>query len=298
MKRKRVVLTAVVLLICVCAALVTLDPAARVHGWAGGEPFYQGKSATAWRRELRKPDEVAPAAALKALADGKAAEMCGWLLERAPETTVRRRAADALSQMGKDAVPAGGALVKALSDADPLVSKVAMRGVAGLAPDVPAGAVPGLVKHFPDVEAIRAVAAFKAGGLEAQPELMKLFGHDDLAVRLQAMRAVGKIGEPAKSAIPVLIAALEKDETARVRERAAEVLGEFGPASVEAIPALTKALKDEDHKVRRDAVRSLGQIGPPAKSALTDVKKLIDDPEDIVRESATKAARLIDPSGK
>ena len=44
MKRTRRIVTVVVLLIAVGAAGVTLDPAARVQGWAGGEPFHAGKS--------------------------------------------------------------------------------------------------------------------------------------------------------------------------------------------------------------------------------------------------------------
>lgn len=299
MKRKRVILTAVVLAVAVGAAAVTLDPAARVSGWAGGEPFHGGKSATGWRRELRKTDEVAPAAAVKALAEGKAAAVCGWLLEKAPEPEVRRRAAESLAQMGKDAAPAAKSLVSALGDKDALVRGVAVRAVGELAPDAP-GAVPALVKLFPDMEAIRAVARFKADGAEALPELLKLFNHEELTTRLQAMRTVGKIGDPAKSAIPILIKTMAEDEEPRIRERAAEAIGEFGPAAAEAgaVPALAKATKDPEYKVRRDAARSLGQIGPAAKAALADVKALLKDDEPIVAETATRAARLIDPSGK
>jgi HEAT repeat protein len=299
MKRKRVILTAVVLLIAGGAAAVTLDPAARVTGWAAGEPFHDGKAATAWRRELRKTDEVAPAAAVKTLADGKAAAVCGWLLEKAPEPDVRRRAADALAQMGKDAAPAAKSLVAALADKDALVRGVAVRAVGELAPDAP-GAVPALVKLFPDMEAIRAVARFKEQGGEALPELLKLFAHEELTTRLQAMRTAGKIGEPAKSALPVLMKMMAGDEEPRIRERAAEAIGEFGQSAVEAgaVPALAKALKDTEYKVRRDAARSLGQIGPAAMPVLADVKALLKDEEPIVVETAARAARLIDPSGK
>ncbi|HUR54968.1 MAG TPA: HEAT repeat domain-containing protein [Gemmataceae bacterium] len=297
MKRKRVILTVVVLTIAVGAAAVTLDPAARVHGWAGGEPFHDGKSATGWRRELRKKDEVAPAAAVKTLADAKAAGVCGWLLEKAPESAVRRRAADSLAQMGKDAAPAAPSLVKALADADPLVRGVAARAVGELAPDAP-GAVPALVKQFPDVDAIRAVAKFKAAGAEAVPELTKLLTHEDGMVRWQALRTLGKIGEPSLPTLPKIIEMMGGDPNPLVREHAAEAAGDIGPAAKDAVPALAKAMKDPEHKVRRDAVRSLGQIGPAAAPVLADVKALMKDDEEIVREAATRAARLIDPSGK
>ena len=89
------------------------------------------KSATAWRKELRNPDEVRHAAAQKSLADGKgeAVPVCSWLLKHAAESEVKWRAADALKQMGKDAAPAGPDLVAALGDADPLVRDVAIQAV-------------------------------------------------------------------------------------------------------------------------------------------------------------------------
>ena len=234
---------------------------------------------------------------MKALADGKAAELCGWLLQRAPESAVRRRAADSLALMGKDAAPAAKTLVAALADADPLVRGVAARAVGELAPDAP-GAVPALVTQFPDIDAIRAVAKFKAGGADAVPELTKLLTHEDSTIRWQAVRTLGKIGEPALVTLPNLIDMMSGDAVSLVREHAAEAAGDIGPAAKDAVPALTKAMSDADHKVRRDAVRSLGQIGAAAKPALAKVKELRKDPEEIVRDAATKSARQIDPEGK
>jgi len=57
------------------------------QGWINGEPFYQGRSATAWRRGLRNPDEVAANAATQALAAGGGISELGseWRIE------IRRR---------------------------------------------------------------------------------------------------------------------------------------------------------------------------------------------------------------
>src|SRR5262245_33826055 len=145
-KRRRVLWAlAGVLLVAACVGMVAIDPAARVQGWAHGEPFHQGKSATAWQRELAGSDQVA-AAAEKSLADAKAAHFCGWLLECSPNPDVRRRAAESLLQMGKDAAPAGPALITAAADPNRYVRGVAIRAIGGLAPDLP-GAVPALVKR-------------------------------------------------------------------------------------------------------------------------------------------------------
>ena len=281
------------------ALAVGLDPARRVPGWARGEPFYQGRAASAWRRDLRRPDEAAAADAFTALAGGKAeaVPVCAWVLRTAPEPAARWRAADALGKIGRAAAGAGPDLVAALSDPDPLVRRVAARAIGELAPDVPGG-VPALVRQFPDVEAIRAVARFGPHGAEAVGPLTGLFGHEDPTVRWQAVRAVGKIGPPAAAAVPELVRLTTSDPDPLVREHAAEALGDIGPAAAAGIPALVTALHDPVARVRRDAVRSLGQMGPAAKAALADVRAAAGDPDPDVKAAAARAARLIDPAGR
>lgn len=287
------------ILIGVAGLAIAFDPSARLQGWVRGEPFFQDRSATAWRRELRSPDENTAAAASKALTEGKkdAIPICVWLLKNADEPAVRLRAAETLQKMGKEADSAGPDLVLCFQDSDPLVRAVAVRAVGDLAPNVP-GAVTGLIRLFPDVEAIRAVAKFKQEGSEAIPKLIELTKHTDHIVRRQSVRALGKMGVPALTSLPSLISLIETDPEAGVREQSAEAIGEMGPAAAEGIPVLVKALKDPDAMVRRDAVRSLGQMGPIAKKVLADVQPLTKDPNEKVRDAATKAVRLIDPTGK
>jgi HEAT repeat protein len=296
MKRKRTIWIVVIVLLVagLCALAVFFDPSARVLGWVRGEPFFEERSATAWRRELRNPDENRAVAATTSLANGKdkSIPVCVWLLKNADEPQVRLRAAESLGKMGKEAASAGPDLVIAFSDSDPLVRAVAVRVVGDLAPDVPGG-VSGLIKLFPDVEAIRAVARFKQAGADAVPKLIELTRHDQPAVRRQSVRALGKIGVPALSSLPTLISLVESDPEAGVREQSAEAIGDIGPAAAEGIPTLVKALKDTDTMVRRDAVRSLGQMGPAAKGVLNDVRALTKDPEEKVRKAATDAVRLI-----
>lgn len=298
MTRRRALLIVVPLLVLGGVGVaIALDPAARVEGWIGGEPFFQGRSATAWRRDLRAPDGPRSAGALTALAEGKrdAAPVCAWVLRTAPEPEARWRAADALAKMGKDAAPAAGELVTALSDSDPLVRGVAVRAVAELAPEV-ADALPPLIAMFPDTEAIRAVSRFGPAGAPAVPLLTELLKHETMGVRWQAVGALGKIREPALPALPEIIRLTLSDPEPRVREHSAEAIGNIGPAAADGIPALVKALKDAAPRVRRDAVRSLGQMGAAAKSVLGDVKPLTTDPDPAVVEAATRAVRLIDPT--
>jgi HEAT repeat protein len=299
------VLVLVVLILAGGGLAVALDPAARVQGWVGGEPFFQGRSATAWRRDLRKPDEVGPAAAQKSLADGKgdAVAVCVWLLKHASEPPVRIRAVDALRQMTTAAAPASGDLVAALSDTDPLVVGVAAQAVEELArgkagPEL-AAAIPPLVKLFPDTRAIRAVAAYGPAAAGTIPQLVPLLKSEDAGVRRQAVRALGKIGEPARPHVAEIIALTDSDPEPGVQEQAAEALGDIGPSvAAEAIPALVRALKHPNERVRGDAVRALGQMGAAAKGALPDVRAILKDPDERTRGFAEKAVRQIDPSTK
>lgn len=299
-RRGKWIAVGLVLLIVGGVAFVLLDPDARVRGRIAGEPFYRGRAATAWRRDLRQPDEAAAVAARDALVAGKgeAVPVCVWLLEHAPEPEVRWRAADALRLIGKpDAAAAGPVLVKALDDPDPLVRGAVVQAIGVLAPGVPE-AVPALVRLFPDVQAIGAVANFGLAGAEAIPRLVELLRHPDSKVRWNAARALGKIGELTPPEVQELVAVMGADPDALVREHCAESLGQIGPKAAVAVPALVKALADPEPKVRRDAVRSLGQFGPAAKAALAEVKARTKDENERVREAAAKAARQIDPAGK
>lgn len=304
MKRSlRLLILIIAVLFVALGAAVALDPAARIQGWICGEPFYQGRSATAWQRDLRNKEEPPRAAAISTLvaAKGDAVPVCIWLLQNAPESEVRVRAADILFQMKKDAAPAGTALVQALGDPDGFVREASIKAIGALAPDVQ-DAVPVLIKLFPKDLAIRTVSNFKQSGAKAVPALIPLLSHEDPVIRWNAGRTLGKIGELSVTAIPGLIKQMQDDKEPLVREHAAEALGDIGPKAAEhdpaVVPALAKALKDSDQGVRRDAVRSLGQIGPAAKPVLEDVKALLKDPEQRVVAAAEKSVRQIDAKPK
>jgi HEAT repeat protein len=87
---------------------------------------------------------------------------------------------------------------------------------------------------------------------------------DDARVRTEAARALGRIGAPARVAIPQLIARLS-DDSARVRALAARALGHI-PGAEGARPALERASRDGDRKVMREATAALARLDrAPAK---------------------------------
>jgi HEAT repeat protein len=297
MTRPRLVLLVSVLAVVGIALAAVLDPDSRAEGWLRGEPFYHGRSASAWRHDLAQPDENGRAKALKDLVDGKAeaVPVLAAVLRAGGETEARWRVIDALGQIGAEAREAGPELVPALEDPDPVVQRVAARTLEKLAPHVP-DAVPALVKVFPRVEAIRAVARYGTKGEEAVPPLIGLLKHPDPEVRWNAARALGKLGPTGEPSIPALVAAMASDNDVLVREHAAEALGDIGPRAAVAVPDLVKALSDREAQVRRDAVRALGQMGPAAKDALSAVRLRKKDDNEKVRDAAERAERLIDPA--
>ena len=104
-----------------------------------------------------------------------------------------------------------------------------------------------------------------------------LVGHDagslswpplsEWGLKETAADALSRIGA---EAVPALIAAL-RDPDAPVRLQAARALSRIGPEAAPAVPALTAALSDHDVLVRRNAARALGQIGPAAKHAVPEL---------------------------
>lgn len=296
MKRSKIVLLVVLLAVVGGAVAAALDPDARVEGWVRGEPFYRGRSASAWRHDLGQPDENGRAKATEELVAGnaEAVPVLVSVLRAGGGPEARWRAIDAVGRIGAEARDAGPELTAALDDPDPVVQRVAAQALDKLAPHVP-DAVPALVKAFPRIEAIRAVARYGAKAADAVPALVGLLKHPDPAVRWNAARALGKLEITAKPAVPDLVAAMS-DPDAEVREHAAEALGDIGPPAADAVPALVKVLADPDYRVRRDAVRSLGNMGAAAKPALAAVQARKADADERVRAAAAVAERKIDPA--
>jgi HEAT repeat protein len=293
-KTLRIVLGLVGLLLAAGALFYLFDPDARLKGALRGDPWYDGRPATAWHDDLAGPDEITQSLAAQKLRDPAAIPVLEHLLKSDGPAAPRWYAADVLGQIGTPARAAGPALVAALHDPNPTVRRVAVQSVGKLAPDVP-GAVPALVELFPDVEAVRAIAEFKAAGADAVPKLIVLLDDPDPAVRRNTCRTLGRIGEAAKAAVPALTTRLT-DPDPPVREYAAKALGWIGPPAASAIPELVKQLADPEPVAREGAVQALGDLGPAAKGELAKVQALKADPDKRVQAAAARAERLIDPS--
>ena len=142
------------------------------------------------------------------------------------------------------------------------------------------------------------VASVDATAERKVKELIMKLSDGDYYVRARAAEALGEMGPAAKDAVPALIK-LCGDSDSDVRGHAAEALGEMGPAAKDAVPALIKLCGDSDSDVRGHAAVALGEMGPDAKDAIPALKKLCGDSdsdgESYVRESAAEALVKMGP---
>lgn len=117
------------------------------------------------------------------------------------------------------------------------------------------------------------------------PELIRALRSRIPENRLRAAKDLGRLGWLARDALPALVGVL-RDEEAKVREAAAQAVGQMGP---EALPALTGMLAHTDKYVRRNAVWALGRLGPAARPALPALCRGLSDPDPRTASGAAQA---------
>jgi HEAT repeat protein len=106
--------------------------------------------------------------------------------------------------------------------------------------------------------------------------------------RIEAIDALGSMGDKAAGAVEAL-AGLLQDESAAVRAHAAESLGEIGSPAKAAAPALMSAITDPDATVRREAIDAVRAIRPGPEVVLPLFVKQMETAEPAVRMSVLSA---------
>ena len=84
-----------------------------------------------------------------------------------------------------------------------------------------------------------------------------------------------------------------KSPDPKKRKKAADVLGNVGPADERSIPALIEAVKDKDATVRDAAVLGLSKIGPPAAAGESVLAEATKDKDPTVRTHAATAVERV-----
>lgn len=117
----------------------------------------------------------------------------------------------------------------------------------------------------------------------AVPHLAQLVAEADPGTRFLAAKALGRIGDEAESAVPVLLKALRDDD---IFLRMA-ITGTLISIGHPAVPGLVKALFDNNKAVRRASAKALGKIG--SKRAIKPLQVALNDSDPSVRKFSKEA---------
>ncbi|WP_145262475.1 HEAT repeat domain-containing protein [Calycomorphotria hydatis] len=224
-------------------------------------------------------------------AAGKAVPILAGYL-KAKDPTIAVAAADALSGMGKRAVPQ---LKKALSDPDS--SELALISLEKIGPDA-AAALPQLLKLLDSENEQIRLGAFlcianigEVAQADAAAPLIAYLEDTSRKNRSAAAYTLGKIG--AESAVPVLQKYVNDPAEERLPLATAYSLVMLKPDDSEyldlALPRLISNLNAEEPFVRLEIIRLLGQLGPKAESASSALAERLSDPEPQNRADAAIA---------
>lgn len=222
---------------------------------------------------LRDQDRSVREAAIEALRSigASAVDAVGTCLME-PDLSVQESASAILSAIADERVLAP--LIAALRSGDWIVRMHAAKALGRVRN---ADAIEPLLPLLQDkVKAVReeAAAALAAIGDAAISSLLKALQHDDWLVRLHAVESLGKTR--AKRAVDPLLSVLFNDRDSAVREDAVRALGEIGDP--QAVEHLFMVMREPG--LRTVAVEALGRIGDRrAVPVLIDVVTGADPPE-------------------
>ena len=196
----------------IAALAIAFDPSVR-FGMVCGEPFFQGRAATAWSRHLANPDAMQSnhgrrrhwrpgrgvAAGLR-LAHAARGRIAG------PHAGRRGDRQDGKGRCAGRTGPGRGA--------EPSRSRSSAPG--GQSADSPRTCPTRspLSSNASRIARPFVVAEFKQAARDAVPNLIEMTRNPDAAVRRQAVRALGKIGAASLDALPDLIALTTSDPAA------------------------------------------------------------------------------------
>ena len=120
-------------------------------------------------------------------------------------------------------------------------------------------------------------------GVATDPEMIRaLAPHDDMEVRVEAVRVLGAIAPDARSA-DVCLAAMDDTEWP-VRAIAASSLGRLGDER--ALPRLERSMGDPAYWVRHHVAEAMASLGEPGAEAL---RRALHDANPFVRDMAAQA---------
>jgi alpha-L-fucosidase len=169
--------------------------------------------------------------------------------------------------------------------------------------DVPADAskeVPTLLRTMSDSDPqLRWLAEFALGRVDERgiKALVQALRDDSVKIRQSAAFVLGPMGKKARSAISALLSAASDQETG-VRVWALSALGDIHPGHPDVVRVVVRTLRDPEPDVRRVALSIVIRLGPAATGASPVLMDVLQDADAGIRAMACTAFRQLASDGK
>lgn len=193
------------------------------------------------------------------------------------DSAQRAGAAKALGGMGPVAKEAIPALVSNLKHSDNDVQREVVDALALMGPEAKPPVVEALsAKESRErMASVMTLAAMGRTAQDAAPAMLEQLGKEtDVAVRVNLLTALPKVGADSKTLVPRLIDAL-KDSNETIRHAAVNGLLSFPSARKEIVESLTALLHDQNKELSQRAAYVLGRFGVAAASTTPVLLEII-----------------------
>lgn len=219
---------------------------------------------------------------------------------QAQDPRERAAAASHICTLGEEGAPAVPALVVALKDAqrsgEPTTPFILALGKIGAPAREALVPFQELLRQRPEYRVQAALAVswwlISGDGLTSVSILSPMLQQGDENEKLTAAACFAQIGTAASMGAPALSQALQ-DRSVIVRIEAARGLWSVARDARPVLGVLEAALKAPEASARRRAAQVLGEMGPAAAESAPALRELAEDPDDGVQTAAAKALKRV-----
>jgi len=214
---------------------------------------------------------------------------------------VRYLSCRALGHTGTAAKPAVAKLIKLVDDPITSVRRNAAKALGNLGPKVASDAVPALLRaaqehrYVVKIEAILALGKLGDAAKPALPVLKQTAKNPKSAERAQAAWALFELTGDTELTLQVLAEELNRID--RPWE-AAEFLVQMAPKVPMAVEVLSTGLQNPDATIRTVAAEAIGKTGVLGKRVLMNLKGVLADSNPDVQSAARKSVQQIEKAMK